>query len=207
MSGHADSLTGDATREFLRRRTDRGWGPFVDHYGRTIFRWAVGCWRLGEDEATDLTQQVLVKLWEKMSQPDAALWDPEKGRFHAWLKAVARHAWSDACKASKRAGQVVTPEVLELLNNDTAGADFVEKLAEKELWELALANTRQRVSTTKWEVFRLVRVEDLPGPEVASRTGLTLQVVHNYTSQVGQVFQEEWRRLTETCDELAEVGP
>jgi RNA polymerase sigma factor (sigma-70 family) len=194
MSGHADSVTSDATREFLRSRTQKGWGPFVEHYGRTIFRWAVGCWRLGEEEAGDLTHRVVVKLWEKMRQPDAALWGPEKGRFHPWLKTVARHAWYDARKGAGR-------NVLELLDSDAVCDDFVERLAQKELVELALKRTEQQVPPAKWEVFRLVRVEDLPGPEVARRTGKTPETVHNYTSQVGQVFQQEWRRLRETCDE------
>jgi RNA polymerase sigma-70 factor (ECF subfamily) len=194
MSGSPDSQTGAATRIFLQDRTAGGWGPFVEHYGRTIRRWCRRCWRLGEEEADDLAQVVIVKLFEKMQGP-SALWDPARGRFHAWLKTVTRHAWFDACKERQRALGPGGKKVREVLESDSGGEDFAEYLAQKEVLEEALKRARARVSPKEWEVFALRKLERLSAKEVAERLGLKGETVDNYTSKVGKVFEEERKEL------------
>lgn len=191
MADRSGSRTGSDTRDFLRNRALDGWRPFVDHYGRTILRWCRHSLHLGEDEAAELTQRVLVKLFEKMQKP-SALWDPAKGRFHAWLKTVARNAWLDACEERQSALAPGGGPVLEVLQDDAVCTDFVAHLVQKELLQLALDRTQARVSSREWQVFYLRKVEDLPAKEVAERLGLKVETVDNYTSEVRKVFKEEW---------------
>jgi RNA polymerase sigma factor (sigma-70 family) len=194
MRGSPDSKTGTTTKEFLRNRAADGWGDFVEHYGRTIHRWCRRYWRLGEEEADDLTQVVVVKLFEKM-QRRSALWDPAKGRFHAWLKRVAHRAWLDALKERRRALGPGGNKVLELLESDVVGADFVEKLVWRDLLQVAMERAQVRVTKTKWEVFRLRKVEGLSAKAVAERVQLTVKTIDNYTSKVGKVLMEELEAL------------
>ena len=65
------------------------WAQFADRYGRKIYGWC-RLWNLQEADAEDLTQDVLLKLAEKMQ---TFVYDPAKS-FRAWLKTLARHAWS-----------------------------------------------------------------------------------------------------------------
>src|SRR5262249_22702039 len=68
------------------------WAQFTERYGRKIYAWCRR-WNLQGADVEDLTQDVLLKLAEKMQ---TFVYDPAKS-FRAWLKTVVRHAWSDSC--------------------------------------------------------------------------------------------------------------
>src|SRR5436190_21538181 len=66
------------------------WNAFVDRYGPKIYAWCQH-WQLQKADAEDVTQTVLLQLAQKMA---SFTYDPAKS-FRAWLKTIARHAWSD----------------------------------------------------------------------------------------------------------------
>src|SRR3954453_3563224 len=67
-----------------------GWDEFVERYGRHIYRWCRQ-WNLQDADAEDVTQDILVKLTQKLG---AFEYDPSRS-FRGWLKTVAHHAWRD----------------------------------------------------------------------------------------------------------------
>src|SRR5262245_35257655 len=67
-----------------------GWDEFVERYGRHIYRWCRQ-WKLQDADAEDVTQNILVKLTQKLG---AFAYDPTRS-FRGWLKTVAHHAWRD----------------------------------------------------------------------------------------------------------------
>src|SRR5207302_5740857 len=67
-----------------------GWDEFVDRYGRHIYRWCRQ-WKLQDADAEDVTQDILVKLTQKLG---AFAYDPSRS-FRGWLKTVAHHTWRD----------------------------------------------------------------------------------------------------------------
>src|SRR5436190_12304590 len=67
-----------------------GWDEFVEHYGRHIYRWCRQ-WRLQDADAEDVTQDILVKLTQKLR---TFAYDPSRS-FRGWLKTVAHHTWRD----------------------------------------------------------------------------------------------------------------
>src|SRR5215212_4002242 len=67
-----------------------GWDEFVECYGRHIYRWCRQ-WKLQDADAQDVTQDVLVKLSQKLH---AFAYDPSRS-FRGWLKTGAHHAWRD----------------------------------------------------------------------------------------------------------------
>ena len=67
-----------------------GWDEFVERYGRHIYRWCRQ-WKLQDADAEDVTQDILVKLTQKLR---AFAYDPSRS-FRGWLKTVAHHAWRD----------------------------------------------------------------------------------------------------------------
>src|SRR5262245_22432247 len=94
-----------ATRITLlgRLRRDPGneeaWAEFVDHYGPKLMRWCTR-WQLQEADAQDVTQNVLLKLAEKLRD---FKYDPSRS-FRAWLKTIAHHACSDFLESRQRPG-------------------------------------------------------------------------------------------------------
>jgi RNA polymerase sigma-70 factor (ECF subfamily) len=75
-----------------------GWDEFVDRYGRHIYRWCRQ-WKLQDADAEDVTQDILVKLTQKLR---AFAYDPSRS-FRGWLKTVAHHAWRDFEDSRRRA--------------------------------------------------------------------------------------------------------
>ena len=78
-----------------------GWEEFVERYGRHIYRWCRQ-WKLQDADAEDVTQDILVKLTQKLR---AFAYDPSRS-FRGWLKTVAHHACKDFndSRHARRAG-------------------------------------------------------------------------------------------------------
>ena len=89
------------------------WSEFVRRYGRIIFRWCRH-WNLQEADAEDVTQNVLLRLAQKMPQ---FVYDPSRS-FRAWLKTLTHHAWSDFFQQpaksdarQRRHGDIASPAI------------------------------------------------------------------------------------------------
>ena len=170
------------------------WGQFVARYGRKIYGWCRH-WGLQEADAEDVTQDVLLKLAEKMK---TFAYDAT-GSFRAWLKTLTHHAWQDFVESRRRAGagQGGT-EVLETLHQTEAREDLIERLEkefDRELLNLAMQRVKARVQPHTWEVFRLLALERLSGAEAASRLGMKVATVFVARSKVQRMIEEETRRL------------
>ena len=175
--------------------SDQGrWQEFVERYGRHIFRWCRQ-WKLQDADAEDVTQDILVKLHQKLR---AFAYDPARS-FRGWLKTVAHHAWRDFEEGRRRGqrgagGDLIHQQLLSL----EARADLAHRLEEAfdlELLEAAKARVRLRVAPHTWEAFRLVALEGLPVAEVSARVHLQVAMVYVAKSKVQKMLQEEIGKL------------
>jgi RNA polymerase sigma factor (sigma-70 family) len=123
-----DMRSNVATRITLLKRLqhdqhDReAWREFVAQYSPMIFAWCRR-WGLQEADAEDITQMVLLKLTQKMT--DFA-YDPRRS-FRAWLKAVAHNTLCDFRRSNHRMSQGSgDSELLRLLENAQAEDDLVK---------------------------------------------------------------------------------
>jgi len=182
------------------------WGEFAERYGRKIYGWCRR-WQLQEADAEDVTQQVLLKLAQKMR---TFSYDPARS-FRAWLKTVTHHAWRDFVVGRGRPGGGTGDSgVLELLHSVEARDRLVEDLDEefrRDLLEEAMARVRLRVQAHTWEAFRLLAVEGLSGAEAGARLGMKVATVHVARSQVQKLLQEETRRIDGESAGGREEGP
>src|SRR5262249_3964865 len=146
-------------------------------YGRHIYRWCRR-WKLQDADAEDVTQDILVKLTQKLR---AFTYDPSRS-FRGWLKTLAPHAWRDFEDSRRHAPPPVGyNQVRELMRTLEAREDLAQKLAEAfdlELLEAAKVRVRLRVAPHTWEAFRLVALEGLPVAEVAARVHLQVAMVY-----------------------------
>ncbi len=172
------------------------WGEFVEHYGRHIYRWCRQ-WNLQDADAEDVTQEILVKLAQKLG---TFAYDPSRS-FRGWLKTIAHHAWRDFIDSRRRARAAGGDcQVQELLQTVEAREDLVQKLEEAfdhELLEAAKVQVRLRVAPHTWEAFRLVALEGQPVAKVAAVVHMQVAMVYVAKSKVQKMLQEEIRKLEE----------
>jgi RNA polymerase sigma-70 factor (ECF subfamily) len=171
-----------------------GWDEFVERYGRHIYRWCRQ-WRLQDADAEDVTQNILVKLTQKLR---AFSYDPSRS-FRSWLKTVAHHAWRDfedgRRHARLAAGDSRSQDMMLSLEARDDLLQKLERAFDLELLEAAKVQVRLRVAPHTWEAFRLLAFEGLPVAEVAARVRLQVAMVYVVKSKVQKMLQEEIRKL------------
>jgi RNA polymerase sigma factor (sigma-70 family) len=169
------------------------WEEFVGHYGPRIGAWCRH-WGLQTADAEDVTQTVLLKLAIKMR---TFVYQPG-GSFRAWLKTLARHAWSDFVAERQRTGGDMTVNREEVLETLAACDDLETRLAEAfdlEVLEVATNRVRERVEPRTWEAFRLTALEGLSGAEAGTQLGMPVASVFKAKSNVQKKLQDEIRQL------------
>jgi RNA polymerase sigma-70 factor (ECF subfamily) len=184
---------------------ERAWADFAERYGRRIYGWCRH-WQLQEADAEDITQQVLLKLAQKMR---AFSYDPSRS-FRAWLKTVVHHAWRDFADHRQRSdtGSGDT-HVLEMLQTVQARDRLVAELDEefeRELLDEAMARVQARIQPRTWQAFRMLAVEQVSGAEAAARLDMKVATVFVARSKVQKMLQEEVARLRDSSNDTEE-GP
>jgi RNA polymerase sigma-70 factor (ECF subfamily) len=170
------------------------WNEFVERYGRHIYRWCRR-WKLQDADAEDVTQNILMKLSQKLR---AFEYDPS-GSFRGWLKTVAYHAWRDFEDSRRRGPSAASDhEIQELLLTLEAREDLAQRLEQAfdlELLEAAKVRVRLRVAPHTWEAFRLLVFDGLPVAEVAATVQMQVAMIYVAKSKVRKMLQEEIEKL------------
>jgi RNA polymerase sigma factor (sigma-70 family) len=196
MDNKADSGTRISLLGRLRRDPSNqvAWGEFVDHYAPKIMGWCQR-WNLQEADAQDVTQNVLVKLAEKLRD---FTYDPS-GSFRAWLKTVAHHACSDFMESRRKPGLGSgDSQVGQFLQNAEAREDLVKHLEQefdREIFQEAMHRIRLRVAPQTWQAFWLTAMDGLAGAEAAERIPMNVAQVYVAKRRVQKMLQEEVARL------------
>jgi RNA polymerase sigma-70 factor (ECF subfamily) len=170
------------------------WGRFVEHYGPKIYGW---CRKRGlqDADAEDVTQNVLLKLADKMR---TFVYDAH-GTFRGWLKTVTQHACSDYLEARKRRPSGSGDSaILALLDNAEARQDLAQRLGEAfdlELLDEASRRVQRRVAPHTWEAFQLTAVEGWTGAAAAAKLGMKVATVFAAKCDVQKMLREEMRQL------------
>jgi RNA polymerase sigma-70 factor (ECF subfamily) len=167
-----------------------GWDEFVERYGRHIYRWCRQ-WNLQDADAEDLTQDILVKLTQKLH---VFAYDPSRS-FRGWLRTVAHNTWRDFVVSRNHAQRAAgTSAVDELLLTLEAREDLARKLEgafDLELLEAAMARVRLRVAPQTWEAFRLMAFEGIPASAVAAKVRMQVAMVYVAKGKVQKMLREE----------------
>jgi RNA polymerase sigma factor (sigma-70 family) len=196
MAEDSTSRTRLSLLERLRRQPEdqTAWREFVDRYAPRIYAWCKQ-WRLQEADARDVTQNVLLRLAEKMR---TFTYDPQRS-FRGWLRTLTRHAWSDFVAAQQRAGWGSgSSAVEEFLHSVASGDSLVSHLEQQfdlELLEEARLRVQDRVDAHSWEAFRLATEENVSGGDVAARLGMTVVAVYKAKSRILKMLQDEIKQL------------
>ncbi len=94
--------------EVLGARIARGdvaaFAAVYERYALRVHAWAAHV--LGAGSADDAVQEVFIRVWRKAHQ-----FDPERGRFSAWLMAIARHHIVRELERSGRRRRIAADDV------------------------------------------------------------------------------------------------
>jgi RNA polymerase sigma-70 factor (ECF subfamily) len=175
------------------------WNEFVARYGPRIKQWCRR-WNVQEADAEDVTQEVLLRLAQKMRD---FRYDPSRS-FRAWLKTVTHHAWRNFVDSQRKGVGSGDSAIQSLLNAVEAPDTLVEHLDEefeRALTEEAMTRVRARVAPHTWEAFRLLVFDQLPGAEVATRVNMQVAMVYVARSKVQKMLKEEIDRLQGSPEE------
>jgi RNA polymerase sigma-70 factor (ECF subfamily) len=143
--------------------------------------------RLGvpSGQLDDVAQEVFLLMHRKLKE----LRDPT--RLRAWATSFAIRAASDVRRANRRRG--VTEEVPEGLRAPDQTDAQLERRQQLEVLQGVLG----QLSDENREVFVLIELEELSGPEVAEALGLSVNTVYSRLRLARAAFNDVIARLPE----------
>lgn len=153
--------------------------------------------RFAQTPAEDLTQDILLKLSQKFIQK---CYNPERGEFRTWLKAVVSNALTDHRRKQQRqpdhraaGGTEHWRQLAELPSPDEAAEQLSDAIDLEPVTQAAqaIARVRRRVPESHWEAFCLYHAEKRPVEEVAAEVGLQVGNVYKVLQRIKKQLEEE----------------
>jgi len=159
-------------------------------------------WCRRRELSAECAEDVAQEIWLKLAR-EIHTFDPAKGRFRSWLKAVVNNAVVDYWRRQDRqpvragVGGSVFLERLANLAGPEASAELsvvIERQADNIATEV-LARVRARLNESTWQSFYLSQVERRSAGEVAKKLGIGIASVYKNTYRVKQMLQEEYKHV------------
>jgi RNA polymerase sigma factor (sigma-70 family) len=181
-------------------RRDEAWAAFHSAYRGVILGW---CQHRGlpPEDAEDLTQEVLLKLFQQLPHYRH---DPARGRFRSWLKTVVNNALSDFWRRQQRRPEHAIGGTAFLEQQGSLAAlevaSEISSLIEDQSQTIAtelLERVRGKVKETTWQAFYQMMVEQRPATEVAKALNLGVATVYKANYRVKQMLQQEYHHVRE----------
>lgn len=162
---------------------------FRDQVARFQHRvYAFACYLLGDaDEAADVTQEVLIRLWRHRERVDET-------RMLPWLLRVTRNACIDALRRRRvQPAQAGRSDVLELTATDAPSpADAAEQLD----FQVRLQQALDRLHEPYRSIVLLREVQELKYEEISEALELPLGTVKVYLHRARKMLREALKEVT-----------
>lgn len=196
MSDTTDHLLLNALQDTTQR--NEAWPRFQKRYEGIIISWCRGR-GLREEDACDLCQDILIKLWRDLPE---GKYDPELGRFRTYLglvvRSVANHFWE---RLAKRPGAVGSGEtaMLELLHQ-VSDADLeevsvsIDNTLQADI-RAAYEKALERVSEENREVVNRVLLGEEKPVDVARELSRSPTSVFQLIARARGFIREEYEKL------------
>jgi len=173
---------------------------FHVRYRDVIFGW---CLRRGllPDDAEDLTQDVLLKLFQQLPKYRH---DPKQRQFRGWLKVVVNNTLIDFWRRQQRrsespaiGGTTFLEWAAALASSDAAIelSTVIENHARITAAEI-VERVRAKLKETTWQAFYQTTVEERTAAEVAASLNLSIAAVYKSTYRVKQMLFEEYTHVS-----------
>ncbi|MEP2775111.1 MAG: RNA polymerase sigma factor [Luteolibacter sp.] len=166
------------------------WKRFSEAYGEYIFAVLrkVG---VGEDQAADLRQEILLKLWKQLPEFD---YQPDKGKFRTWLYRIIRNAAYTHMKSLHSERQ----RDERYFQDNFIENEEIDRLLREEwkafVCQKALDNLRVAFADQSVEIFERA-LQGVGMPELAEKFGLKENTIYRIKNRVKERLILEVRRL------------
>ncbi|MCM8534069.1 MAG: sigma-70 family RNA polymerase sigma factor [Lentisphaeraceae bacterium] len=169
--------------ERVRKLKDNdSWEDFVHYYRAYIFAVIQGM-GLSNQEAEDLSQKVLLKLWKSLPEFE---YRPNKCKFRTWLCTVVRSVVFSDLRAKNSRGKGYERFKADS-DEDAYSLPEIEQLANQEwkshIGKMAWENIKDCFTDKVIEAFMLFS-EGLTTPEIAEKLGVEANTVNVYKKRV-----------------------
>jgi len=181
----------------IRDAEDReAWEQFVDIYAPLVFGYARRQ-GLQDADASDLTQEILGKVHCSIRQLD---YDPQRGKFRAWLLTVTRNAlrryWASTSREPQGSGDTGIQRMLEELPaDDDSGDGFWEQEYQRCLFRWAARRIQVDFRPSTWQAFWKTAVDRIPAPQAAKDLGISVGAIYTAKSRVLARVRDEVERI------------
>jgi RNA polymerase sigma-70 factor (ECF subfamily) len=157
----------------LRERGEEGaWARFVKLYAPLLHFWARGV-GLQEQDAADLTQEVLTTLVEKLPEFQ---YDPASS-FRGWLRTIVLNKWRDRCRRKMPRAVGDDNHVLDVPATDDSNA-FGEAEYRQHIVSRALQLMQTEFPAKMWKACWEHVAQGRPAAEVAAELGISPGTVY-----------------------------
>jgi len=169
------------------RAAKEAWDQFYRTYA-SLLRQSALRYRLPPTELNDCLQEVWRALFVQLR---TFRYDPKRGRFNAWLRALVHSKATDLIRRrSRHPTESLDGHAEEgLLGRDGDPATTYEHRCLQQLVHDALAKLRHRVSPSDYRLFHLKWIEGRSVAEIASSLNLTPEKVSCRLHRVKQKFR------------------
>ena len=176
------------------KRTDNqdAWRRFVQLYMPLIYRWASQA-GLGENEASDLVQEVFLVLLEKLRDFQ---YDGRRS-FRAWLKTVTLNKWRELARQRSPGRRTVAVNDLPDAECPDRSELFEETEYRQHLVSCAVQIVQADFEPATWKAWCAFVVEGRPAKDVAAELGLSVNAVYLAKGRVLAQLREELRGLVD----------
>lgn len=182
------------TRETLllkikNRDDESAWEDFEVYYRHYVYN-ILRHMNIAPVDAEDISQQVLIKMWEKLPEFKT---DSSRGKFRSWFATVVRNQAINFLKKKKRHDHQELPS----FDLQTSQSDL-ENIIEKE-WQKSIIEKAWAIITSEFEEKTLATFElsskNMSPSEVAEELQISESTVYSYKSRVKERLKKEIRRL------------
>lgn len=172
---------------------DVAWNDFVGRYGPKVAEWCRQQ-RLLPNQVEELTQDVLVNLFHHIR---TFQYDPQKGKFRAYLRTITRNAIGNWRKRAARAHRQPDGEALADLAAQDDLLVRLERDFDIERLHLVMRSVQKRIEVTTWQAFQATELAGRRAAAVGSELGLSVAAVNVYRSRVRAMIRDELERSDE----------
>ena len=167
----------------------QAWDEFTDYYASFI-RMVLMKLQVPRDDLEDLSQDVLLKLWQGLPKMEMGRGD---ARFRAWLGTVIRNAVYNHCsQAASRKRRETNAAVADVVPGDIE--DIIEGEWRKHIIALVVERLNASFSGKAMEVFMLT-LNGKSADDIASALELTKASVYVLRNRVRTRFLDEAKQL------------
>lgn len=190
-------LTSTSLIRRLGKHEPRAWQDFATKYTWMMRRW-LRSWNIPLDDTDDILQETCLRVFRSVHK----FQHRGHGSFRGWLKEVSRSCWLQVIRKTAYRARLERrfADVNQLISEETLNSidGQIDLLIEQELFDCALARTRDVSSELAWNAYRLTVIDGLSGAKTAELLGISINCVYKNKQRFETGFKDTLQSLRRT---------